>query len=141
MFVKFILKKSDRLLDTLKIKKLGWCYERFIDTKVPQHNYLYKFAKKFLQPLLAMKSKLLRSSMNDNKERQTKRVNLLPIAYEADIIKDKDYLLHLPNGETAWLTYSEKNGPTLYIGMWPGEDKTYIEARNQRRHMHQEVMR
>lgn len=64
-----------------------------------------------------------------------------PFAYEADIAKDHDYLLHLPNGETAHLMYSEDQSPTLSVAMWPGEDKTYIDARNQRKYVNAEQMR
>lgn len=60
-------------------------------------------------------------------------MQLRPLAFEADIVKERDYLLHLPNGETACVYYSEEHGPTLFVGLWPGEEKTFIDARNKHR--------
>jgi hypothetical protein len=57
-------------------------------------------------------------------------MQLKPLAFEARIKKDCDYLLHLPNGETAYVAYTEDQGPTLFVGLWPGEEKTFIDARN-----------
>lgn len=68
-------------------------------------------------------------------------VDFAAIAYETQIAKDRDYLLHLPNGETVWLAYSDEEGPIVEVGMWPGEEKTYIEVRNDWRHVSYEHLR
>lgn len=39
------------------------------------------------------------------------------------------------------IMYSESQSPTLSVAMWPGEDKTYIDARNQRKYVNAEQMR
>ena len=71
-----------------------------------------------------------------------RKVNLRPLAFETDIIKDKDYLLHLPNGETVHLYYTDDdNGPKLSINTWPGENKTYIRVSNQHTYGNVEEMR
>ena len=70
-----------------------------------------------------------------------RKVDLRPLAYETDIVKDKDYLLHLPNGETVHVYYNDNNGPMLSITPWPGESKTYIRVRNQHTYSDAEEMR
>lgn len=67
--------------------------------------------------------------MGASKTRKRK-LNFIPVAYEAEIFKDRDYLLHLPNGETVCVAYDDEEGPTFHVIMWPGENKTYIEAQN-----------
>jgi hypothetical protein len=64
-----------------------------------------------------------------------------PLAYEAEIVKSRDYLLHLPNGETVCLSYDEDHGPVLSVTMWPGENKTFINVRNQHVYQNAEDMR
>lgn len=76
-----------------------------------------------------------------HKKLHTKRAKLKPFAYEVEIVKDHDYMLNLPNGETACLFYTEENGPTLSLVMWPGENKTYIDARNNGRYARPEELR
>lgn len=80
-------------------------------------------------------------AMVKRSKRNTRRAKLKAFAYEVKIVSDIDYMLKLPNGETACLAYSEDQGPTLSLVMWPGENKTYIEVRNKRQFEHAEELR
>jgi hypothetical protein len=63
-------------------------------------------------------------------KRKGRKIDFTPLAYETDIIKDRDYLLHLPNGETACLSYDDGEGPTLHVVLLPGDKKTFIDTKN-----------
>lgn len=86
-----------------------------------------------------MFARIMRGGTKNIKSRR-RTLGLAPIAFEANLEKDCDYLFYLPNGETMWLTYSEDKGPTVQAGMWPGDDKTYIEAQNRQRYTNAEEL-
>ncbi len=82
--------------------------------------------------------------MKSAKHHKTERriaADFTAIAYETDVAKDCDYLLHMPNGETMWLECTDEEGPTIKVGMWPGDDETYIEVRNDWRYVNNKDLR
>lgn len=68
-------------------------------------------------------------------------IKFKPLAYEAEILNDRDYLLHLPNGETACVMFDDTEGPTLHVIMWPGDRKTFIDAKNRYPYLDAEKLR
>lgn len=72
---------------------------------------------------------------------KTRKIGFRPLAYEAEILNERDYLLHLPNGETVSVMYDDNEGPTLHVILWPGDTKTFIDAKNKQVYNNAEDLR
>lgn len=72
----------------------------------------------------------MHKQLKQQREAETRRLDFTPVTFESEMVKDCNYLIVLPNGEIAWLMYSNEEGPTLSVSMSSPQDKTYIEVLN-----------